>query len=183
MRIVSVTMKPRVALAGLLIVATGCSASFQIGGVSVEDAAINLINGDLAQSVGRGPLATTCGEVADPQVGTEFECRSRTEDNEQIDWAVVVDREDHIDVQSQNVVLVSVLPELETNAVTALYGTDNPLGVAIDCGERSRILDANTMVCDAAAAAEPSVIHDATFTFSDVETGDFEVIVSEEPRS
>lgn len=143
---------------------------------------MELINGDLAQMVGIGPLTTTCDEVSEPEVGTEFGCQSTSGDNQTIEWGVLVDRNDHIDVHSQNVVLQSTLEILEQDAVAVLYG-DNPLGVAIDCGESSRILDGTgSMLCDAAAPAEPSVVHDATFTFTDIDSRAFEVVLSDEPR-
>ncbi len=166
----------------LVLGACGGSFEFQIGGQSAEEAAIELIDSDLAKAVGLGPLTTTCDEVVEPEVGSEFTCRSITGEGDTIEWAVLIDREDHIDVQSQNVVLLPTLEDIENNAVEALYG-DNPLEVSIDCGDRSRVLDQdNTMICDAATAAEPTVIHDATVTITDTETGAFDVLVSDEPR-
>ena len=122
------------ALAPLFMV-SACmgSASLQIRGQSVDEAAVELINGDFAQMVGIGPLTTTCDEVVEPEVGTEFGCLSTSGDNQTIEWGVRVDRDNHIDVQSHNVVLQLTLDALEQDAVAVLYG-DNPLGVAIDCG-------------------------------------------------
>jgi hypothetical protein len=121
--------------------------------------------------------------VAEPEVGTVFGCTSNTEDGDVIKWQVTVDREDHVEVQSQNVLLASNLEQVGASAVTALYGEENPLKVTIDCGERSKVLDLDdSILCDAYSADDLQTIHDAKITSSDLDTGTFEVDVSDEPR-
>jgi hypothetical protein len=166
----------------LLSVSCSGSVNFSIGGKGADEAALELLDGELTDSVGLGALESVCDDVSDPEVGTVFGCTSSTGDGQVISWEVTVDTEDHIDVQSKNIVLAAALPDYEAAAITALYA-DNPLEVVIDCGEVTRVLDNNmTMVCDASTADDPDVIYDAMFTIEDVSAGGFDVEVAEEPR-
>ncbi len=74
-----------------LFVVTACSGdiSFSIGGQSVDDAAVELIEGDLADQIGLGELTAACPEVPDAEVGTEFDCTATTADGAVIEIAGV----------------------------------------------------------------------------------------------
>lgn len=85
-------------LALLALAASACgsgSIGFQIGGQSVEEAAVDLIETELAEDFGT-ELTGECPEVSDPEVGTEFTCTATTPDGEVIPVDAVIDREDHI---------------------------------------------------------------------------------------
>ena len=144
---------PRAAVVlALLVLAPSCaSASFEIsfGGRtgSVDEAATFLIEGELADQLGE-PLTADCPEVPDPEVGSTFVCTGTTTDGREIEFAGVIDREDHIDVNTTNLITAETVPELAAIAersVEATVGFD----VTVHCGETFIVLDEGAAtVCD-----------------------------------
>ena len=90
---------------GLATGLSACSANveFSIGGQPPEDAAVDLIEGELSDDLG---LAMTgeCDDVDDPEVGVSFECTGTTDDGRVVEFDATIDEEDHISVFSVNVV-------------------------------------------------------------------------------
>jgi len=133
-----------------IIVLSACSAaaSFSIGGQTVESAAEDLIAQELADQLELGELTPACPDVENPQVGTEFTCTAQTSDGLTINFAGVVDREDHIEVETTNVssgpLLAQALYEVleQENAVTGTQPDQ------IDCGPGSIVLTDLEVVCE-----------------------------------
>lgn len=120
----------------LIMAACGGSISFSIGGESVEDAAEDLIEGELADGLGLGELSAACEDVDEPQVGSKFSCLATTENGQVVKIDGEVDREDHINLLTSNYISVDGLRSLETIAEESLR-EQNGLEViddAIDCG-------------------------------------------------
>ena len=170
----------------LALVAAGCSGSvdFSIGGQSPERAAEVLIEGELADQAGLGELDATCPDVADPDVGTEFVCTATTSDGQEIEFVTLIDREDHIDVNSTNVILGGRLPEFETAGAEALgrqFGVRLPPGT-IDCGDAAIVLAGPLEFVCAFNDPDTADVYDITFELPDLNSGDFSVFVAEAPR-
>lgn len=157
--------------------AAGCSGelSFSIGGQSVEDAAVELIEGELAEGIDLGPLDADCPEVSDPEVGTEFACTATTPDGQVIQFEGLVDREDHIDVQTTNVIIADAIATFEAAGIDAIDRTEGTtLDVsAMDCGDASIVIPADGVVECTLTDPSSGELWDAVYTVTDLSTGDF----------
>lgn len=145
---------------------------FVFDGDSVAEAAIELIEGDLAGQIGL-TLTASCPPVEEVEVGTEFECTATTESGETIKFDGVVDREDHINLESTNLVTANVLPAYETSA-GELLSQEVGETVTVMCGEPGpKVLDDNSeMDCTATSGGTDRA---AKITITDLETGEFRV--------
>jgi hypothetical protein len=158
-------------------VTAGCSGdiSFSIGGQSIEDAAVELIEGDLAEGIGLGALEATCPEVADPAVGTEFDCTATTPDGAVIEFAGLVDREDHIDVQTTNVVVADAIGTFEAAGIDVINETEGTTldASAMACGDSSIIIPDDGAIGCELTLPDTGEVYDAVYTINDLATGDF----------
>lgn len=165
-----------IALGLLASACGGASFEFSIGGVSVEDAAVTLIEDDISAQVGMA-LEADCPAVPDPDVGTEFSCTATTPDGAVIEFAGLIDEEDHIDLSSTNVIRADRLDVWERSgagAVSELIGGP----VEIDCGPDAVVLDpASEMTCvgtDQFGEAAPII-----YTITDLDAGDYDIRIGE----
>jgi hypothetical protein len=160
-----------------LAMAAGCSGdfSFSIGGQSVEDAAVELIEGELAEGIGLGELEADCPEVADPEVGTEFDCTATTADGVVIEIAGLVDREDHIDLQTTNVIVADALTTFEAAGIDLVNQTEGATldPSAMDCGDSSIVIPADGVIGCTLTDPSSGQLYDAVYTIDDFATGDF----------
>ncbi len=171
----------------LSLFAAACSGSveFSIGGESPETAAENLIEDEIADQAGLGELTAECDKPEDPKVGTFFDCTATTTDGQVIQLTTEIDREDHIDVNSTNLLTPEALPQFETAGTEALaqqFAVELP-DTTIDCGDQSVVLTPEgNFVC---AFNDPASgdVYDITFEITDLESGAFNLAVAEEPRS
>jgi hypothetical protein len=169
------------------LLAAACSGSveFSIGGESPDNAAEDLIEGDIAEQAGLGELTADCEKPEDPEVGTFFDCTAETEDGQTILLTTEIDREDHIDVNSTNLITPQALPSFETagtNALAEQFGVELPDGT-IQCGDESVVLAADgTFVCSFEDPGNGD-IYDITYEVTDIDAGDFNLAIAETPRS
>jgi hypothetical protein len=158
-------------------VTAGCSGdiSFSIGGQSVDDAAVELIEGELADGIGLGALEADCPEVSDPEVGTEFGCTATTPDGDVIEFAGLIDREDHIDVNTTNVIVADAIVNIEAAGIDLVNETEGATldASAMDCGDASIIIPADGVVECTLTDTSSGDLYDAVYTVTDVATGDF----------
>jgi hypothetical protein len=166
-----------VAVLASVALAAGCSGdvSFSIGGQSVEDAAVELIEGELADGIGLGELEADCPEVPDPEVGTEFGCTATTPDGAVIDFAGTVDREDHIDVETTNVIVADALGTFEAAGIDLVNETEGAAldASAMDCGDASIVIPADGAIDCTLTDPSSGELYDATYTITDLSTGAF----------
>jgi hypothetical protein len=174
-----------VAIGVLSIVMAACSAevSFSVGGQSAEEAAVDLIEGDLADQIGLGPLDASCQDIDDLEVGDMFGCTAFVESGDVIRFVVVADAEDSIDVTSQNLILAEAVPTLEAAAVEALEsGTGLSLGVEnFDCGDRTVIVEEGGDVACVLTDPSNGDRYEATVTLNSREPLNIDVVVAETP--
>lgn len=160
-------------IAGVAILpACSGSTSFSIGGQPLHEAAEELIAGDLADQLGLGALTPTCGEIDDPEVGATFTCTATTADGTVVEFDGVVDGEDHINIESTNVVSGPVIEQ----ALYQALSEDNPaaelLPDGVDCGGERVVLVDRQMTCEVDAAAGEAGTVDVTLT--DIDNGEFD---------
>lgn len=137
-------------LAALIVGAVACSST------EPEAAAVELIEGELAEQIGLGPLAGECEEPTDTSTGSEFACTGTTEDGAVISFTSVFESDDEVYIYPTNLVVDSSVFEAE--AATTLgpeFGVEiDP--AQIECPEGTTVLDGDgRMSC----------------TITDVETG------------
>lgn len=171
-----------VAVAALVLAPLAAGCSFSVGG-SPRSAAESAIEGDLAEDGGLGEVEATCDEPASDEVGEEFTCTS-TSDLGPLRWRVTIGEDDKVDVQSVNLVTAEGLDLLETEAVRLLeeqigseIGRDN-----LECGDGPIALDEDSSVLCAITDPASGDVYDATLTVSDTTTGEFDIVVADEPR-
>jgi hypothetical protein len=164
MRILAVVM-----VTGLVVTACSASIDFSIGGESVENAATKLIESEIADAFGE-PLTADCPAVPEPDIGTEFSCTADTADGRTLLFTGVIDREDHIDVNSTNVLRADTLPGWERAGAEVILG-EAGVEATIDCGEASVVLVDTEMTCT--ATSDDGVSIDVIYTIEDPESGDF----------
>lgn len=170
--------------AGLVvIVATtaACgSASFEIsfggGSGTVEEAATFLVENDLSEELGE-VLVADCPEVPDPEVGSTFTCTGTTDDGLVIEFAGLVDREDHIDLNSTNLIVAQRVQEWAAVAEESVEGAVG-FDVTVDCGERFIVLDDESgwscTVTDPDGATA-----DLLITNADLDAGTFDWVIDD----
>jgi hypothetical protein len=164
---------------------TACSADvdFSIGGRSPDDAAVELIEGELSEALGIG-MTGECDEVDDPDIGTSFECTGTTDDGRVVEFVTLIDADDHILVDSTNVVVADAVPAFEAAAAEAVAAEVGAAveSSAVDCGAESVVLGADaTMACTITQAASGDV-YDMTLTVTDLDAGAFDIAIADAPR-
>jgi hypothetical protein len=181
------TLRPRLVLPVLLLVLAACSASVSFGGADAQDAAVVLIEGELADQAGLGSLDVECDEVDDPAVGDSFACTGTTGTGEVIRFAAEVTSEDGteadgVDVNSVNLLAPSNVPGLVDQAAQVL-GED--VGIALTADDLVCPADAIVVQVDSTVACELTDptngdVFVATITFTDPETAGFVIEVGEQ---
>ncbi|MGZ8754741.1 MAG: DUF4333 domain-containing protein [Acidimicrobiia bacterium] len=155
-------------LGACLLLAAGCSVdvSVSFGGADAAAAAKDLIEDDIADQAGLGPLEATCEEIDDPQPGDTFTCTATTEDGETIRFDAVMEEDDMVDVESVNLVTADGLDLIEGLAAQALeesvgatLGTEN-----FDCGDRGLVVEPGGTIGCVLTDPATGTLYDATVT-------------------
>jgi hypothetical protein len=155
-------------LGACLLLAAGCSVdvSVSFGGDDAAAAAEDLIEDDIADQAGIGPLEATCEEIGDPQPGDTFTCTATTEDGETIRFDAVMEEDDMVDVESVNLVTADGLDLIEGLAAQALeesvgatLGSEN-----FDCGDRGLVVEPGGTIGCVLTDPATGTLYDATVT-------------------
>jgi len=155
-------------LGACLLLAAGCSVdvSVSFGGADAAAAAEHLIENDIADQAGIGPLEAGCEEIDDPQPGDTFTCTATTEDGETIRFDAVMEKNDTVDVESVNLVTADGLDLIEDLAVQALeenvgatLGAEN-----FDCGDRGLVVEPGGTISCVLADPADGTLYNATIT-------------------
>ena len=157
-----------------------CSAEFSIGGQSPESAAVELIEGELSDELGVA-MTGECDDVDDPDVGVSFECTGTIDDGRVVEFVTLIDRDDHIAVDSVNVLVPEAVDRFEAATAEGIAQQSGvPLDAsAVDCGEGPIVFDSTmTMPC---TLSDPSNgdVYDVTLTVTDIDEGLFDIEVGE----
>ena len=177
----NLSRSPRAAvlLVGALVF-SACSGSvnFSFGGQSPAEAAVELIEGAaMAQRLGIDLLTNVvCTDPPDTEVGTVFSCTADSAGNA-VAFEVELEAEDRIFAAPSNVVEARRLTDYATSAVQALNDSNGftlPED-AIDCGDASIVLDADSQMICTLTDPDNGTLYDAVLTVSDTDSGAFDV--------
>jgi hypothetical protein len=129
---------------------TGCSFEFSLGDESVEDAGVELVEGELAEQLGQELSDAECESPAEEEVGEEFTCSATDENDETITFVGVIEEGDQIFVAPSNVLAAEEMDQLEAEAA-AVLGPE--VGVEIDpadieCPNEQTVLDDGQLTCE-----------------------------------
>jgi len=161
-------------LAVSAIFASACSVNLSIGGADPADASVEIIEGELADIIDLGAISATCGSPESVEVGTTWNCDGVT-DAGTIDFLVEVDREDHINVQTENVLLgdqVVLLADSAAESIEQRLGVELAPG-ALDCGDRSVILPPSSELSCTIDTGNEAI--ETTITITDLSDTSYEV--------
>lgn len=165
-----------------ILLAAGCS--FSIGGQSLSDAAVELIEGDFSEQLGVELTNASCTDPASDEIGTTFACQA-TYAGDQVDFEVTVDAPDHIVARSTNLLYVDAQRAIGNAIATAFadQGIDGLVGEDLDCGGDAMVLAQDmTFVC-ALSTPPDGDVYDTTIRITDLQDLTFDFVVADQPRS
>jgi hypothetical protein len=153
------------AAAALLV--TSCSASK----TDYKEAAVDVIQSQLQDTLNIGELTGECEEPASNEVGTTFACTATTSDDQTITFTAEIKDKKTVNVQSTNVLTVENLRGIESEAARILsekVGQTLP-AKNIDCGSKPVIAEAGeAFVCALTDPGNPANVYDASITLDDL---------------
>ncbi len=164
----------------VVLFSSACSGSvdFSFGGQTPAEAAVELIEGDeMAQQLDIGVITeAVCEDPADTEVGTVFTCTA-TNEGETVEFDVELEPDDRIFASPTNVVDQSFLVDYATSAVQSLNSANGFTlpDDAIDCGDRTVVLDADRQMTCKLTDPDSGIEYDAVLTVTDTESGSFSV--------
>lgn len=169
-----------------VILIAGCSVdvSVSFGGADAAAAAVDLIEGELADQAGIGTLEAQCEEIDDPEPGDTFTCTAQTESGEVIRFDAIMKEGDIVDVESVNLVTVDGLDAIEALAVQVL---EENVGATLgrenfDCGDRGLVVEpGGTIMCVLTDPVGGS-LYDTTVTVETLDPIEIFVEVGDTPR-
>lgn len=162
-------------LVGLGVAPAGCSFSFSVG-ATPESTAEDLIENDFTEQLGLSDVVAECGKPPNTDPGSTFTCTSTTDIGE-ISWLATIEEGDRVGVEATNLLESDDVSSVEALAIQQVEAeTGVTIGIEdIDCGTGPLVLGAgNTLACSLTSPLTEEV-YETTITFSDVETGSFEI--------
>ena len=96
----------------------------------------------------------------------------------------LIDREDHIDVNSTNLIVADRLPDFEAagaDVIARQVGVQLPPGT-IDCGDAPVVFAGQLEFVCAFNDPDSADVYDITFELPDLDSGDFSVAIADAPR-
>ncbi len=164
-----------------MVAACSGNVSFSIGGQSAEDAASELIEGDLSEQVGL-TLTASCPELEDPAQGDQFDCTGTADDGRVIIFTVDIG-DNEVFANSTNMLVASAVPGFEQSIVDAL-NTENALELpdgSLDCGNGPIIVGSDSTVLCRLNDPNSADVYDTTITITDQANWRFNIDVANEP--
>lgn len=171
-------------LALVAIVSVGLSAcSFSFGGETAGEAAVGLIEGDFASTYDLPISDATCTEPPNEDVGTVFACQGDHQGT-QVDFVVEIDSEDHINVNSTNVLYPAMLEAVEATVIDSMndQGDFGLTADAMDCGDSAIVLGADQIFLCGLTEPGTTNVFDTTIRMNDLESLTFDFEVAAVPR-
>jgi len=177
------TVKIIAVAAAVAVTGAACSGniSFSIGGMAPEAAAVELIEGDLAEQLGIA-LAAECDELEDAKEGDSFTCTGTTDDGRIVDFGIEIGA-DEVVADSLNLLTADAVPGLEQAAIDALtaeFGLEIPAG-SLDCGDGPLIVPTDKSFLCRLSDWTTDDVFDTTITITDQANWDFDISVAEDP--
>lgn len=168
---------PLAGVVAMAALAAGC-------GGDVENTAIDLIEGEIADQIGLGDLDAECPENDGLEVGDTFSCTATLPDGRIVSFEGELDREDHIFVAPTNVIASETLPDLEELLAGEVASTiDVPVSAdQVDCGPDAVVLDPDGVMVCAITDTDTGDVYDLTITWTDLSAVEFSWELAAEPR-
>jgi len=144
-----------------------------------------MIVGDLAPTLGLGPLTSTCPDPGELAPDTTFVCSATTEEGQVIQVEAVVNAEGRLQLTTANVVSSAALPSFERGVAAMLNDSvgSNFTAESVDCGPTAVVLPPDlTMGCALVMPASGEVF-DVTMTVTDLDERHFSLVVADQPRT
>ncbi|MEZ5228604.1 MAG: hypothetical protein R2710_18610 [Acidimicrobiales bacterium] len=161
------------------------------GGNDYDGAAVEVIEGDLADTVGLGAVTATCdpAEGGDkPADGDTFTCSATTESGQTISYLATASG-DRVEVETTNVILGSKVGEVERITAQSLadqFEVEVP-AETVDCGEASIVVTPDAVVTCGVTDTETGDVYDIELSNIDLTGSDgnitFDWLLSDTPRS
>jgi hypothetical protein len=176
--------------AWLAVAVTACSAG---GPATVappigKAVAETMITGQLATTVGLGPLAPTCDDPGPLAVGTTFSCtavRKSDRPGEPIRIQGTVNPDGHLSLVTSNLISAVALPSFERQAAAQLNQSAGSTFTpeSVDCGQSSVVVPGDNVLRCGLVMPASGQIYDLDLTITDLNGRHFSLRVSQKPRS
>ena len=155
----------------MILAACSGSASFSLGAANFVEPAIDLIEGELSDSIGLGMMVGACEEPASTEVDDTFECTGTLDDGRVVEFIATVSEGEMVNVLTSNIMNTDVGEQwffaalVEQNPDLVLTQSD------VECGDGFIIIADSGVQCTVSPLdAEPAT---ATLTFTDLVNGEF----------
>jgi hypothetical protein len=152
-------------LAASLVAA--CTASEK----NYHDAALKVIEDDLAGQLRMGKLDASCEDPSSNGVGTTFSCTARNADGQTVRFKAEIESGKKVLVNTTNVLTRENLDRIEQEAariLTEQVGQELPAS-AIDCGSRPIVAESGQPFVCALTDPQTGAVFDTQITLDDVE--------------
>jgi len=166
---------PVAALVAMALLASGCSGSISFGTSPDDrylDAGTELIEGELAEQIGLGPLDATC-TGSDLEAGDTFQCSAVAGGLEPIRFVGTVDAdEEGVNLSSTNLLLADQLEQVEAFSASLIA---EQTSVAIgpehfECGNASVIIENGGVLACLLTDPTDGTVYEAPVTVEDLAT-------------
>ncbi|MGH1487927.1 MAG: hypothetical protein ACRBK7_00800 [Acidimicrobiales bacterium] len=166
------------------VLATGCSGTLEFGGFgnSSDDAfrlaGEELIEGELADQIGLGPLEAEC-TGSDLSAGDTFDCTAAPGGLDPIQFIATINgEEDGLNIVSTNLLLASQVDEVEAFAASLIENrTSTAIGAEnFDCADSSLVISPGEVIECRVTDPADGVVYEAPVTIDDL--ADLSVTVS-----
>lgn len=171
----------------LALLGTGCARApeTEVAGPVTQSLAEDMIVGQMATTIGLGPLAPACSDPEVYQAETAFACTAITGGGEVINVHGSVNADGHLNLATTNLISAAALPSFEREVAALLNNSvgSNFTAESVDCGPTAVVLPADlSMTCTLLMPASGQLF-DVSLTITDLDGRRFSLAVSEEPRT
>jgi hypothetical protein len=144
-----------------------------------------MIEGELATSIGLGPLVSSCNDPAALALDSVFDCTATTETGEVIQLHGSVTPEGKLALVTTNLVSASALPGFEREVAAMLNDSvgSNFTAESVDCGSTAVVLPPDFVMGCALVMPASGEVFDVTLTITDLDGRAFSLVVSDQPRT
>ena len=174
-----------VAGAGAFLVA-GCSTGSETADAdgNVATLAQEMISGELATTIGLGPLSSRCDDPGLVAADSMFACTAVTDSGAVIQIQGAVNDEGRLILTTTNLVSAAAIPSFERGAAALLNTSigSNFTAESVDCGATAVVLPADFVMGCALVMPASAQVFDVMLTISDLDGRQFSLVVDEEPR-
>ncbi|MGI9598592.1 MAG: hypothetical protein ACR2QK_20675 [Acidimicrobiales bacterium] len=160
-------------LGGAILILAGCSGSFSFG-TSPDDGFLSageeLIEGELADQIGLGPLDATCSGQ-DLSAGDTFECSASAGGLSPIRFIGTINAaEDGVNITSSNLLLAEQIEEVEAFAAGLIEEqTSTPIGAEnFECADSSLIISSGEVIDCLVTDPADGTVYEAPVTIDDL---------------